>query len=59
MKTLVKINAEGIHSRFGYIVDEVCGMALIKVSCKLDWMECLECEHCIILGSSYLEKIPT
>lgn len=59
MKTLVKINAEGVYSRFGYIIDEVGDMALIKVSCKLDWFKCLETEHCIILGSTYFEKTTT
>lgn len=55
MKTLVKINASGVHSHFGYIVDEYKDVALIKVSCKSDWLEFLEDPHCIILGKAYFK----
>ncbi len=57
MKSLVKINAPGVNSHFGYILDMIGGAAVIKVPCKEDWMECLETQHCILFGSAFLEKL--
>lgn len=57
MKSLARINAPGVRSHFGYIVDTLGGAAIIKVSCKEDWMEWIETPHCIILGSVFLELL--
>lgn len=57
MKTLVRINTPLVSSKFGYIVEEADGMALIKVGCKDDVLEWLCEPHCIILGSTLYEKI--
>lgn len=56
-KKLVKINAKNVNSRFGYIVEEYEGAALIKVGCASDRMPALETENCIILGSDLYEVV--
>lgn len=56
MKKLVRINAQNVSSRFGYIVEEFDGAALIKVGCKADNLEWLP-ENCILLGSDLYEEI--
>lgn len=55
MKKLVRINAENVNSKFGYIVEEFGDAALIKVACdELNW---LSESNCIILGSDLYEEI--
>ena len=41
MKKMVKINAVGVNSKYGYIVEECDDFALIKVGCKNDRLDCL------------------
>lgn len=56
---LVKINAKGINSRYGYIVERTFQgqAALIKVGIKADWQK-FWCEpHCIMLGKELFEEI--
>ena len=53
MKKMVKINAVGVNSKYGYIVEECDDFALIKVGCKNDRLDCLSEENCIILGKMY------
>ena len=53
----VKINAAGVNSRFGIVLDSFGGMNLVKVACAADWMDCLEEKHCVILGDSYLSPV--
>ena len=53
----VKINAPGVNSRFGIVVDSFDGMNLVKVACAADWMDCLEEKSCVILGDSYLSPV--
>lgn len=53
----VRINAPGINSRFGIVLDSFDGANLIKVACSSDWMKCLIEEHCILLGDSYLSPL--
>lgn len=55
MKKLVRINAKNVSSKFGYIIEEFCGAALIKVAC--DELQCLSESNCIILGSDLYEEI--
>ena len=55
MKKLVRIHAENVNSKFGYVVEEFGGAALIKVAC--DDLKCLEEQNCIILGSDLYEEI--
>ena len=55
MKKLVRINAEKVNSKFGYILEEFCGAALIKIAC--DELQCLQESNCIILGSDLYEEI--
>lgn len=55
MKKLVRINAENVNSKFGYIVEEFGDAALIKVAC--DELNCLSESNCIILGSDLYEEI--
>lgn len=57
MKQKVKINAPGVSSKYGYIVEDCGEYAIIKVGCSVDHLEWLEEDHCIILGCSYYEKI--
>ena len=56
MKKLVRINAQNVSSRFGYIVEEFGDAALIKVGCKDDRLAWLP-ENCIILGSDLYKEI--
>ena len=56
MKQKVRINAEGVSSRYGYIVEDFGDCAIIKVGCSVDRIACME-DHCIILGSDLYEKI--
>ena len=56
-KRKVRINAAGVSSKYGYIVDEFEDMALIKVACSTDWLKCLIVPHCIILGTDLYEEI--
>lgn len=55
MKKLVRINAENVNSKFGYIIEEFGGAALIKVAC--DELKCLTESNCVILGSDLYEEI--
>ena len=57
MKKMVKINAVGVNSKYGYIVEDFGDFALIKVSCKNDHLDCLTEENCIILGKDLYEVI--
>lgn len=57
MKKLVRIKATGYNSHFGYVVEERNGAALIKVPCKTDWMDWIECPNCIVLGKSNYHEI--
>ena len=57
MKKMVKINAVGVNSKYGYIVEECDDFALIKVCCKNDHIDCLSEENCIILGKDLYEVI--
>ena len=56
-KQKVRINAAGVSSKYGYIVDEFEDMALIKVGCSADWVKSLVKPHCIILGTDLYEEI--
>lgn len=55
MKQMVRINAENVKSKFGYIIEDCVDYALIKVAC--DKNECLIEDHCIVLGCTLYEKI--
>ena len=55
MKKLVRINAENVNSKFGYILEEFGDVALIKTAC--DELQCLQESNCIILGSDLYEEI--
>ena len=57
MKKMVKINAVGVNSKYGYIVEDCGDFALIKVGCKNDHLDCLTEENCIILGKDLYEVI--
>lgn len=56
-KRKVRINAAGVSSKYGYIVDEFEDMALIKVGCSTDWVKCLAEPYCIVLGANLYEEI--
>lgn len=56
-KQLVRIKADGVQSKYGYIVEEDFGCAIIKVAIKGDAIKCLEHKNCVILGETLYKKI--
>ena len=56
-KQLVRIKADGVQSKYGYIVEEEFGVAIIKVAIKGDATKCLDYKNCVILGETLYKKI--